>query len=122
MFHKKQASPAPADAGETTGERRRIARIVHDERGEASVKWEDATPGHRRPAFSVESSAPTGREVRRDRGLELLSIAPEDTFNPYDRRPTERTERAPRRDLRKLSEWIKMMRELEERKRRGEDD
>jgi hypothetical protein len=26
----------------------------------------------------------------------------------------------PRKDLRKLSEWIKMMRDLEERKRRGE--
>lgn len=122
MSHKKHASPAAADAGEKTGERRRIARIVHDERGAASVKWEDAPSDYDRPALSIESSAATGREARRDCGLELLSIDPEDTFNPYDRRPAERRERTPRRDLRKLSEWIKMMRELEERKRRGEDE
>ncbi len=53
------------------------------------------------------------------RTLELVS---DETYDPYDRRkPAERVRR-PKRDLRKLSEWIQMMRRLEERRRRGEDD
>lgn len=71
-----------------------------------------------RPVFRIEGT-----------GVRELELASEDTFNPYDRRP----DRAPapragagaaksgKKDLRKLSEWMKMMRELEERKKRGEE-
>jgi hypothetical protein len=46
----------------------------------------------------------------------------EDTFNPYDRSPVDSaTARPVKRDLRKLSEWIKTMRAVEEKKSRGED-
>ena len=38
-----------------------------------------------------------------------------DTFNPYQRQPEDR-KGGGKRDLRKLSEHIKLMRELEERK------
>lgn len=47
--------------------------------------------------------------------------------NPYDRvdiagRPDTPGSSTTRRDLRKLSEWIKLKREMEARKQRGEDE
>ena len=95
--------------------RRRIGKVVHDERGNGSVKWEDAPPDYQRPVLEV---APDSAPVR----------GPVESFNPYAR---EVTREAPactrsagntaRTDLRKLSEWIKLTRELEERKRNGGD-
>jgi len=61
-------------------------------------------------AATRSKAAPTGAEPRF--GLELE--AGRDTFNPYGRIPTEHAAAA-KRDLRKLSEWIKMMRTLEAR-------
>ncbi len=58
-------------------------------------------------------------------GLELLNVETSDTFNPYSRPPhgpKPGDKKPPRRDLRKLSSWIKMMRELEERKKRGDNE
>jgi hypothetical protein len=96
-----------------------MGRIVHDERGAASLEWRDAPDDYDRPVLRIEGSG-----VKPD---EKLSIKTEDTFNPYDRKPessatgTHPLARTGKRDLRKLSEWVKMMRELEERKKRGED-
>lgn len=109
-------------------ERRRIGTVVHDDRGNASVSWRDAPVDFERPVFEVA-------------GEPGLSIKSDETYDPYARRRerdphVDRTERATaakggrsaapgaagnstRTDLRKLSEWIKMMRELEERKRNG---
>jgi len=93
-----------------------MGRVVHDDRGAASVEWVDA-PAELvdRPTLSVEDARPAPR--------------PGDGYNPYDREPGARPsapagERKPpaKRDLRKLSEWIKQMREMEERRRRGEPD
>ena len=61
------------------------------------------------PKPAREAAEPRG-------GLELQSAR--DTFNPYTRVPTEHAPSA-KRDLRKLSEWIKMMRALEEKKKSG---
>jgi len=101
-------------AGQTMGnnEWRRIGRIVHDERGNARLDWWDAPADYRRPVLEIESE-PHGLAIQK---------APQ-TFDPYARAtPPEPSNKAsaPRKDLRKLSEWIKMMRDLEERKRRGE--
>jgi len=92
-------------------ERRRIGTVVHDDRGNASVTWRDAPVDMERPVL----------EILGDPGL---TIKHEDSFDPYaraGRQPTPAPARkggaAPRTDLRKLSEWIKMMRELEERKK-----
>jgi hypothetical protein len=110
----------PSSETSASGERRRLGRIVHDERGSASVEWRDAPDDYERPVFRIE-----GTGVK-----EPLSVCNEDTFNPYDRMP----EKSPpiggraaaksggKRDLRKLSEWMKLMREMEERKKRSEDD
>ena len=89
-------------------QRRRIARIVHDERGNASVNWLAAPSDYKRPVFEVEDQP----------GALSIEKSPQ-TFDPYAcaTLPGPQRAPAPRKDLRKLSEWIKMMRELEERKR-----
>ena len=101
---KRPVPPEPA----TPNERRRIGEVVHDERGNARVNWHDAPADYERPVL----------EVLGESGLTLKS---EDLCDPYaNHRPqTSGTANSPRRDLRKLSEWIKLMREIEERKRNG---
>lgn len=90
-------------------ERRRIGKVVHDDRGNASVMWHDAPSDYERPVL----------EVLGDPGL---SIKPEESFDPYARHPARKSSgNTTRTDLRKLSEWIKLTRELEERKRNGGD-
>ena len=88
-------------------ERRRVARVVHDERGNASVSWRDAPADFQRPVLKVIG----------DPGLTLKS---DETYDPYARaRPRSPSGNGKRTDLRKLSEWIKQMRELEGRKNNG---
>jgi len=115
---KKRLPGVPDAAPEK--ERRRIGTVVHDERGNASVRWRDA------PAELTMERPPL--EVLDNPGL---ALKPEDTHDPYSRgKPRDGLRNGPRHaarstagrtDLRRLSEWIKMMRELEERKRRGDD-
>ena len=84
---------------------------MHDDRGNASVKWEDAPADHERVVLEVLDDGRSARGVEND-------------FNPYAQRvPRERggTGNTTRTDLRRLSEWIKKMRELEERKRNRDD-
>ncbi len=113
---EKDSAGSDANA---SGERRRLGRIVHDDRGSASVEWRNAPDDYERPVFRIE-----GTGVK-----EPLSVEPDDTFNPYDRKPDGATtlgapakSKGAKRDLKKLSEWVKLMREMEERKKRGEDD
>lgn len=82
------------------------------------MEWKDAPDDYERPVFRIE-----GTGVK-----EPLSVQQHDAFNPYDRKPDPSTAPAGpatpkggKRDLRKLSAWLKMMRELEERKKRGDD-
>ena len=95
-----------------------MGHVVHDERGNASVRWRDAPPGEQRPVLEVL-------------GDKSLTVKTEESFDPYARGGLPRElkaapARSTRTDLRKLSEHIKMMRELEERRRNGggggEDD
>ncbi len=98
-------------------ERRRIGLIVHDERGNASVSWRDAPDQHERPVLAIEGEAAPLSLHREERSYDPYSQArkPREAAKPV-RGGTTRT------DLRKLSEHIKMMRELEARKRNGEDE
>ncbi len=93
-------------------ERRRIGRIVHNDRGNARLDWWDAPADYRRPVLESEEET---------HGLAIQKgprpSAPSAAATP--RAPASKAP-GPRKDLRKLSEWIKMMRELEERKSRGE--
>ncbi|MGH8221130.1 MAG: hypothetical protein ACREUT_21560 [Steroidobacteraceae bacterium] len=107
----------PDPSGDPTGatsilERRRVAKVVHDERGNARVEWVSAPDDTERVPLSVED-----REA---------PIRPEHGYDPYQKAPKARVggelpERPAKRDLRKLSEWIKQMRELEARKQSGGD-
>ena len=97
----------PADSAAPPVERRRIGTVVHDDRGNASLKWRDAPGDHDRPVLEVL-------------GETALTIKNDETYDPYARRAPRTGGVGTRTDLRKLSEWIKMMRELEARKQSGE--
>jgi hypothetical protein len=94
---------------------RRIGKVVRDDRDTATVEWVDAPPDYDRVPLSIESTLPPG------------GIKPASGYDPYETITPRKTakatadQRPAKRDLRKLSEWIKQMRELEERKKRGED-
>lgn len=89
-----------ADDSNAGGNRRRLSRIVHDSRGNARVEWIDLPTEdlmiEPRLRLSLEGDSP------RPAAVGLPPPLP-------DRKKT---------DLRKLSEWIKLTREIEERKKR----
>lgn len=99
---------------DSTGERRRLSRVRHDERGNAYVEWVDA-PAElvKRPKLEVEGEP---AELQ-------LADTERKAYDPYanDSGISRKTGNTTRTDLRKLSEWIKMMREHEDRKRNGGD-
>jgi hypothetical protein len=108
-------SPATADPVASTSERRRIGRIVRDDRDSASVEWVDAPADYARVPLSIEGTLPPGIKRAAGGGYNPYeTIAPKTGAAAADKRPANR-------DLRKLSAWIKQMRELEERKKRGEE-
>jgi len=104
--------------------RRRASQIVHDDRGNARVEWIDAgyagVPLERAP-LSIESTPARGDSakltVERNRSS---------GFDPYARvgaAHIPEPKKAPvKRDLRKLGEWIKLKRELDERKSQDDHD
>jgi hypothetical protein len=97
-----QQSPA-------AGERRRVGTVQHDERGNASVRWHDAPADEQRKALEILSGP--------------ITVKADDSFDPYARggKPAAKPRPGPRKDLRKLSEHIKKMRELEARKSAEKD-
>jgi hypothetical protein len=94
------------------GERRRLSRIVHDHKGTATVQWYDAPADYERQVFEIEDTGPSAKPTGKELHTGPLHI-PE---GERKRAPGQRT------DLRKLSAWIKMMRELEEAKKRNRDE
>jgi hypothetical protein len=109
----KPPLPSPAPDTSSAAERRRIARVVHDDRGNAKVEWQSAPADYERTTLAIDE-APVTRK-------------PEEGYNPYGGtqarlRSKERRPPSGKRDLHKLSEWIKKMRELEERKKRGDGE
>lgn len=101
----------PPQEPQPDSERRRVGTVVHDERGNASVRWRNAPDGEQRDVLEV-LGAP-------------LSIKTEDNSNPYAHAQAGKPKANPgtaRTDLRKLSEHIKKMRELQERKRNNADE
>ncbi len=104
-----------------------MGRIVHDDRGNALVQWEEAPSGYERPVLEIEQTG-AHRALDPRLGADQLTLDPHNSFDPYaNSRPLEHkpaqksTGTTSRTDLRKLSEWIKLMREMEQRKQRGGD-
>jgi hypothetical protein len=98
------------DRQQDAGERRRLSRVRHDDRGNAYVEWVDA-PAElvHRPKLEIQREP---EELRRNAG------------DPYANEAgiARKSGNTTRTNLRQLSEWIKMMRELEERKRGGGEE
>ena len=88
-----------------------MSRIVHDHKGTAIVQWYDAPVAYDRPVLEIEGA-----------GAGALPIPSDDSH--HMQLPDADRKRAPgqRTDLRKLSAWIKLVRELEEAKKRKQDD
>ena len=120
----KRNLPDDDDHDSKPSERRRIGQIVHDERGAASVEWRDAPLDHERQKLEIEDTRSSGRGDSKLRNGITLEVRNDDTFNPYDRNPdtlggrpgTAAGPKGAKRDLKKLSEWLKLMRAMEDRK------
>ena len=114
MDEFRKRKPLEGNSDLTESERRRIGLIVHDERGMASLEWRDAPADEERTVLEVLGGAPR------------LELQNEQSYDPYSRHtatlPKLNCGTTSRTDLRKLSEWIKMKRALEERKLRGDSD
>lgn len=83
---------------------------MHDDRGNGAIQWVDAGKNHKRDTLGF-GDAP-------------FAVNEEQSFNPYEHAPTDRGgngAKPVKRDLRKLSEWIKTLRAVEANKSRGED-
>jgi hypothetical protein len=104
----------------STDARRRISRIVHDHKGTATVEWLDAPADYERQKFEIEGARQPGTPPKHGLNTGKLAIQTQDSHDPYMRIPESEGKRTPgqRTDLRKLSAWIKMMRSLEEAKKR----
>lgn len=123
MADPKHRFPQTAPPGtEPKGERRRMSRIVHDHKGTATVQWYDAPADYERPVLEIEGA--TAPSTPPKRGSDSLAVEREDSHNPYTRTPEADRQRGSttRTDLRKLSAWIKLMRSLEEAKKRKDED
>ena len=103
--------------------RRRVSQIVHDDRGNARVEWIDAGYAGvelERAPLTIEKTPPRGENARLS--VERVRAG---GFDPYARVGTGPAaivkKPPPKRDLRKLGDWIKMKRELEARKAQGDD-
>jgi len=93
-----------------------MGRVVHDDRGQASVEWHDAPATQTRTVLEIEDTLRAARRLKSMTDSPVTKAPRQDTFNPYQRVPGSSSAPKPRRDLRKLSKWIKMMREVEEQK------
>jgi hypothetical protein len=105
-YKKRPEAPEPP----AESERRRIGAVEHDERGRASLRWRDAPAADDRQVLKLLGTP--------------LAIKSDESFDPYARGNARQKSgaRTPRTDLRKLSEHIKKMRELEELKRNDKDE
>ena len=114
MDQSRSRKTTGENSGAAEPNRRRLGTIVHDDRGMASVEWHDAPADLERPVLKVLD----------DPGLTLKDD--DVSYDPYSRHTASLPKLNPgnttRTDLRKLSEWIKKKRELEERRLRGDLD
>jgi hypothetical protein len=90
------------DGSNQGGNRRRLSRIVHDSRGNARVEWIDL------PAEDLMIEPRLRLSLEGDSPRPAAMPSPPPPAMPIRKKT----------DLRKLSDWIKLTREVEERKKR----
>jgi hypothetical protein len=126
----KRPSATPPESASPEGEstpdheRRFMRGVVHDHKGTAHLQWYEAQQDYERQLLELEDKTRSAKPGSHKLDTGGLSVKEDDSFDPYTRRPeTERKrERGTRTDLRRLSAWIKMMRELEQARKRDADE
>ena len=94
----KQDKRAPEPAAESDpGQRRRVGKVVRDDRDSATVEWVEAPAGYHRVPLAIESTLPPSG-IKPVSGYDPYeTIAPQRAVSkPADKRPAKR-------DLRKRS-------------------
>jgi hypothetical protein len=128
MADSKHRFPDPAPAETETqpkAGRRRLSRIVHDHKGNATVEWFDAPADYERPMLEIEGAREPATPPGRGLSMGSLALENNDSHDPYMRghEAERKSGSTTRTNIRELSAWIKMMRSLEEaKKHRDEDD
>jgi hypothetical protein len=105
--------------------RRRLGRVEHDERGNATMEWAplpEAPGATDRVVLEILDDPGLVNRAAPARGAASRGFQPYASghVDPFGAAPAT----APRKpkDLRKLGEWLKMTKELEERRKRGESE
>ncbi len=119
--------PGPEDPISVAFPRRRLGRVEHDERGNARMEWallpDDAGKTDRVVLELLEEPVVPGTRAPHVNQPSRGAFQPYGSghVDPFGAAPPREAPRKPK-DLRKLGEWLKMTRELEERRKRGETD
>jgi hypothetical protein len=124
---KPAANSATRDAGEPSSRKdsgeKSTGRVKFDERGNAVWEWQVATGAFGRevttqrlqklehPALSIAEDAPTPFETVRANPLGMKK-----GYDPYDSGKLGKKPEPAKKDLRKLSEWLKLKKQAEANK------
>jgi hypothetical protein len=121
---KDQNSKSPRRPAAPDHERRHVRGIEHDHKGTAKLQWYDEAADHERRLLELEDKTHVRPGSARKLDTGGLSLRNDDSFDPYTRVPDGDRKRSPagRTDLRRLSAWIKMMRELEQARQRNDEE
>jgi hypothetical protein len=124
---KPAANSAPGNPGEPSSKKdggdKSTGRVKFDERGNAVWEWQVATGAFglevttqrlqklEHPALSIADDAPTPFETVRANPLGTKK-----GYDPYDSGRLGRKPEPQKKDLRKLSEWLKLKKQAESNK------